>query len=459
MQSRANKTAALIIAVTASFVTPFMASSVNVALPEIARDFSLNAVTLSWIATSYILAAAAFLVPCGKLGDIYGRKKVYLIGITQFCTASILCAISISPTMLIASRVAQGAGAGMIFATNMAIITSVFPPEERGKALGIAVSAVYFGMGIGPFIGGFVTQAFGWRGVFLTVVPLVFFSIYVLTRNLKGDWAEARGTQFDIIGSIIYAGSLVSLMYGLTLTPNPIGVALVAIAILGFWGFVKLELSLNSPVFEMNLLRANKVFSLSSLAALLNYGATFSVTFLLSLYLQNIKGLSPINAGIVLAVQPTIMAILSPLAGRLSDKVEPRVVASTGMVFTAVGLLLLSFLRSHSTFTFILMCLVIMGLGFALFSSPNMNAIMGSVEKRYYGVASGTVGTMRMLGQMTSMGIATLVFALVLGDMRMAPDNHHLFMESLRLCFMVSSALCFAGITASLARGKLRPRT
>jgi predicted MFS family arabinose efflux permease len=176
--------------------------------------------------------------------------------------------------------------------------------------------------------------------------------------------------------------------------------------------FVKWERKIKSPVFEVKLFIENRTFAFSCLAALINYSATFAVTFLLSLYLQYIKGLTPQAAGIVLMAQPIIMAVFSPLSGKLSDRIEPRVIASLGMALTMLGLILLAFVGNNTVLIFIIISLMILGFGFALFSSPNMNAIMGSVDQRYYGIASGSVGSMRLLGQMLSMGIATLIFAL-----------------------------------------------
>jgi MFS family permease len=211
-----------------------------------------------------------------------------------------------------------------------------------------------------------------------------------------------------------------------------------------------------SPLLDVSLFRKNRVFALSNLAALIHYSATFAVGFLLSLYLQYIKGFTPDGAGTVLVAQPAVMALLSPFAGRLSDVIEPRVVASLGMGMTAAGLLMLTFLVPDTSLGLILAALLLLGLGFALFSSPNTNAVMGAVEKRYYGVASGILGTMRLVGQMLSMGLVMLIFALYLGKAHIRPANYHLFLAGVRTAFAVFGVLCALGVFASLARGNVR---
>jgi EmrB/QacA subfamily drug resistance transporter len=398
MDDKATKLTALIIASLGSFITPFMVSSINIALPAIGKEFRTDAVLLSWVATSYLLAAAVSLVPFGKLADIYGRKKIYIYGISLFTLMSLLSAISISVPMLIVFRIFQGAGSAMVFATGIAILTSVYPIEERGKVLGIAVAAVYTGLTCGPFFGGFLTHHFSWRSIFIINIPFGGVILVLIFSKLKGEWKGAEGQTFDLTGSIIYGTAIFAFMYGFTLLPETLSMILILTGLVGLTAFVKWETVVLSPVFEVNLFRNNRTFAFSCVAALINYGATFAVSFLLSLYLQYIKGLSPQNAGLVLVSTPVMMAIFSPLAGRLSDSVEPRLIASLGMSLTALGLMLLILLDNNTVLIYIVASLLILGFGFALFSSPNMNAIMSSVDKRFYGIASASVGTMRLLG-------------------------------------------------------------
>lgn len=452
----AVKRAALLIAALSAFLTPFMVSSINIALPAIGREFQMGAVMMSWVPTSYLLSAAMFLVPFGKLADIYGRKRIFTYGMWIFTVASLLLAFSSSALMLIFFRVVQGFGSAMIFGTGMAILTSVYPAAERGRVLGINVAAVYLGLSFGPLFGGFLTQHLGWRSIFLVNVPLGIMVIILISTRLKQEWAEAWEEKFDVMGALIYSISLAMLMYGLSLLPARAGMWLAAAGLVGAALFVRWEMKAKNPLLNMNLFFYNMPFAFSNLAALINYSATFSVTFLMSLYLQYIKGLTPQHAGLILVSQPIVMAFFSPLAGRLSDKVEPRVVASIGMAFAAGGLFLFTFLDQETHMAFIISGLILLGFGFALFSSPNTNAVMSSIEKRFYGVGSATLGTMRLIGQMLSMGIAMVIFAVHIGTARITPEYYPQFLVSMKTGYVIFSTLCFGGIFASLARGKVR---
>jgi len=456
MDDAATKRAALLIATLTSFLTPFMGASVNIALPSIGREFAIDAVLLSWVATAYLLSAAMFLVPFGRIADIHGRKRIFLYGILTFALSSLLSAIAPDALFLIFCRALQGIGSAMIFGTGVAILTSVFPVGERGKVLGINVAAVYSGLSLGPFAGGFLTQQLGWRSIFLLNVPLSLIIVAATVWKLKGEWAGAKGEKFDLSGSVIYALSLPALMYGFSLLPATSGAWLIAVGVLGLIAFTRWETGRESPVIDMNLFKGNTIFAFSSVAALINYAATFAIGFLLSLYLQYTKGFSPQQAGTILISQPVIMALCSPIAGRLSDRIEPRVVASVGMAFTMVALFLFSFLAQDTNIGFVIASLIIVGFGLALFSSPNTNAIMSSVEKRSYGVAAATVGTMRLTGQMLSMGIAMLVFAVFIGRAEITPENYPAFLKSAKTAFTIFTVVCFGGIFASLARGKMR---
>lgn len=441
---------------SSSFLTPLMISSVNVALPAVQKDFHIDAVLLAWVATSYILSAAVFLVPFGKASDIFGRRRIYIAGMTVFTISSLLSALAVTGPMLIAFRSLQGMGGSMIFATGIAIVTSVFPPGERGKAIGITVAAVYIGLSLGPFLGGVLTHVFGWRSVFGLMVPLGVVTIYLAVTRLKSEWADARGEALDVTGSFLYGAAITGIMIGLSGLPSAMSAGILCAGFMFFGMFVVWERKVESPVLNITLFTTNRAFAFSSLAALLNYSATFVITFLLSLYLQYIKGFEPSTAGLVLVAQPLTMALLSPVAGRLSDTIEPRKIASIGMAVTAVGLLGLTFLSFQTSVTYIILDLLAVGFGFALFSSPNMNAIMGSVENRFYGVASAVVGAMRMLGQMLSMGIATLVLSLTMGRAQITPELYPAFLKSVGIVFAICVVLCIFGAFISLARGTIR---
>ena len=453
--SGTEKGIVLLIAVLAGFLTPFDGAAVNIALPSIASEFHMDVISLTWISTAYLLAAALFLVPFGKIADIYGRKKVFLYGIGIFAAASLAMTMVPSTNLMIVIRIIQGLGSGMIFGTTVAILSSVFPPGERGKALGIYITSVYFGLSLGPFLGGVLTQYIGWRSIFFVNVPIGIACILLVSWKLKGDWTECRGERLDLAGSVIYGIAIVAVMYGLSVATEGAGFTLLAVGIMAGIIFVLYERKVAFPVLDMKLFTGNRVFAFSNLAALINYSATFAVTFLLSLDLQYTKGFSPEYAGLILIVQPAMQAIVSPIAGKLSDRMEPGRVASAGMALTALGLLLLIPLTETTPLWYLIICLIVLGAGFGLFSSPNTNAIMSSVEKRNYGVASGMVGTMRLLGQMLSMGVAMLLFAVIIGPVEITPAYYPQFMASLHVGFILFAIFCIVGIFFSLVRGKM----
>lgn len=437
-----------------SFITPFMGSSLNVALPAMAQDLSMTALTLSWVPSSFLLAAAITLVPLGRLADIYGRKKFFFCGTVIFTLASLLCFWSPTATFLILVRIIQGIGGAMIFSTGTAILVSVFPVQERGEILGINIAAVYVGLTIGPFIGGLLTEQLGWRYIFLFTSLFGLMMILSIIFMAKEERQEANGEHFDVMGSLLYAIALFAVMYGFSLLPALQAGGLIVFGVICLFFFIRQQLRIPYPLLNIHLFRDNRVFAFSNLAALINYCATFAVTFLLSLYLQHIKALTPLQAGLILIAEPAVQASFSPLAGRLSDRFEPGIIASVGMALNVLGLIPLMFIHSATSISYIVLCLMVLGLGFALFSSPNVNAIMSAVENKYYGIASATLATMRLVGQMFSMGITMLVFAVFLGD-RPLDQAGSLLLQSTQLIFFILGILCCAGIFASLARGKI----
>lgn len=443
---------ALFIALLAGFLTPFDLSAVNIALPSIGSEFSMDAIEMGWIATAYLLAAGVFLVPFGRIGDIWGRKKVFLAGLFIFTLASALLVFSTSTLMIILVRVLQGFGGAMIFGTTVAILTSVAPAEERGRVLGIYTTAVYIGLSAGPFLGGILTAWFGWRSIFFINIPVGIFAMALVLLLLKEEWADSKGEPFDLAGSLQYGLALTCVMYGFSLLPELTGFGLIltGTAILAL--FVLRELRIEYPVLDMALFTRNRVFAFSNLAALINYSATFAITFFLSLYLQYIKGFSPEHAGMLLVIQPVVQALFSPVAGWLSDRREPGKIASIGMALTAFGLVFLVLADTSTSLAELVVVLIILGAGLGIFSSPNTNAIMGAVDRKKYGVASGTLGTMRLVGQMLSMGIAMMLLAVYVGDVPITAAYFPQFLFSMKTCFLIFAVLCGAGIFFSLVR-------
>ncbi len=448
----------LVIATLSNFLMPFIASSVIVALPSIAHDLSMDARGLSWVSTAYLLTAAALLIPFGRLSDIYGRKRVFLWGIIIQCISSSAATFAASGSMLIVCRIFQGIGGAMIFGTGVTIVTSVFPPATRGSALGIVIAAVFVGQSAGPFVGGLLTTHLGWKSLFVSNVVIGALILAVTLWKLKGEWAEARGETFDLTGSAIYMAALTVAMYGLSLIPTTAGFALVFAGASGIVFFIRWERRIKTPLLEIGLFAGSRTFLFSNFATLINYSATFAVSFLVSLYLQYIRGLSPQTAGLTLVTQPFVQALLSPLAGKLSDRFEARVLAAWGMALTVAGLAFFAFMGKGTSLVLVVLNLALLGFGLALFVSPNTNIVMSSVDRKYLGVASGTLATMRLAGGMMSMGTAMIMFGLFrIGDVMITPSYHAQFLQSERTAFVVFALSCFGGIFACLQKGGTLP--
>ena len=355
-------------------------------------------------------------------------------------------------------RAIQGIGGAMIFSTGTAMLVSAYPAGDRGKMLGINIAAVYIGLTVGPFIGGLLTELWGWRYIFIFTALLGAMVIVLTTGINKEERGGAKGESFDLAGSLLYAVALFAIMYGISLLPSRMAVLLIASGLICFIFFAYRQLQIPFPLLNIRLFLDNRVFAFSNLAALINYLATFAVTFLLSLYLQHIKMLTPSQTGLVLIAEPIVQAFFSPLAGRLSDRYEPQIISSIGMALNVVGLIPLIFISNDTSIHYIVICLIILGVGFALFSSPNVNATMSSVENKFYGIASATLGTMRLVGQMLSMGITMLIFAVIIGNQTISKANNPLLLQSTQIIFIILAVICTVGISASLARGRVHEK-
>jgi EmrB/QacA subfamily drug resistance transporter len=439
----------------AHFLMPFMMSAVGIALPAIGREFSASALQLGLVETSYVLSASIFLLAMGRFGDIHGRRKIFQAGLLTFSAFGGLISQAWSIETVIILRFLQGMGGAMVMATTMAIVVSVFPPAERGKALGISIASVYAGISCGPFFGGLLVTAFGWRSIFYIVIPLGLLTYAVVRIKMHEDWAEAKGEPFDWRGALVYAPSILLLVTGVSnLNQGWWAWVLLLLANIGLALFINLESRTDYPLLNIRLLRENRVFALSNLAALFNYAATFGVTFFLSLYLQYVKGMSPYHAGSLLIVQPIVQTIFSPLCGRLSDRFPAALIATSGMTLCAIGLALAASLSATSPLLLVFFLLILLGAGFALFSSPNVSMIMGSVAPRYLGIASGLNSTMRTMGMMTSMMIITLIFSMLMHGQPVTLETQPAFLSSMRLALLVFCGLCVIGIGCSIGRVK-----
>ncbi len=450
-----NKRHILIVTVLTSFAGPLMLSAVTVALPTMATELSLNAVQLAWISQSFGLASAVFTIPFGRLADILGRKKIFTTGLITTTISTLLAAFSISFLMLISLRVIQGIGMAMMYSTGVALLTSAYPLPERGKVLGINLAAVYLGISLGPTIGGVLTQNLGWRSIFFMSLALQLPALLLLFAKIKGEWAEAKGEKFDITGSALFSVMLFCILYGFSSLPATQGIWIMVLGIIGLVAFIVWELRVESPLLDIRVLARNRLFAVSNLAQFIYYMAIFAIPFILSLYLQYIRGFTPQNAGFVLLSQAIMQAAFSPLAGRISDKIQPRIMVSGGLIIVLVGLLLLFRTLENPALLFLIISLILLGIGHAFVISPNTNAIMSSVERKHFGVASAVESVTRNIGTTFGMAIVMLLFSLYMGTAQITPEYYAAFVESIRMALVIFCVLGFCCIFISAARGKL----
>ncbi len=445
----------LLVVAMGSFLIPFMGSSVTIALPLIQNDLTVNIILLGWIPTVFVLANAAFILPFGRLGDIIGRKRIFTYGVFIYTVASFLAAFSWSGILLIIFSFVQGIGCSLMFATGVALLSSVYQSEHRGEALGIYVTAVYIGLFLGPILGGFLAQNFGWRSIFIFNVPFGILIFSLIRLRLPGEWKGSEGERFEIIGSIIYTLSVIAVMYGFSTLNNDLGIFVLFAGVLGVLIFILNEKKSINPILRLNIFKS-RISSLSALALLLINIATTAMWALLSLYFQDILGLGPQITALIISVQPLMVALLSTPAGRFSDRFDNRIFSVVGMVVTTIGLIILSQLNISTSLWIPIVGLILVGTGLGLFSSPTTNTFIGSVSGRDYGVASAIVSTMIYMGQTLSLGIMIYIFSIYLGNVQINPSNFSVFLLSLKTAFTVFAVVSSLGIIVSILIGKKR---
>jgi len=445
----------LLVVAMGSFLIPFMGSSVTIALPLIQNDLTVNIILLGWIPTVFVLANAAFILPFGRLGDIIGRKRIFTYGVFIYTVASFLAAFSWSGILLIIFSFVQGIGCSLMFATGVALLSSVYQSEHRGEALGIYVTAVYIGLFLGPILGGFLAQNFGWRSIFIFNVPFGILIFSLIRLRLPGEWKGSEGERFEIIGSIIYTLSVIAVMYGFSTLNNDLGIFVLFAGVLGVLIFILNEKKSINPILRLNIFKS-RISSLSALALLLINIATTAMWALLSLYFQDILGLGPQITALIISVQPLMVALLSTPAGRFSDRFDNRIFSVVGMVVTTIGLIIISQLNISTSLWIPIVGLILVGTGLGLFSSPTTNTFIGSVSGRDYGVASAIVSTMIYMGQTLSLGIMIYIFSIYLGNVQINPSNFSVFLLSLKTAFTVFAVVSSLGIIVSILIGKKR---
>lgn len=452
-------------------MTPFDTGAVNLAIPFIGSDLGGELVLLSWVSVAYLLSLTTFLLVFGRLGDMKGRRPLYVIGTLTFTLFSILSSLSGSIYQLIVTRLGQGIGASMMSGNSVALVTSAFSSSERGKAVGIITGATYAGLSAGPVLGGFLISNLGWRSIFYANVPIGLASASLCYLKTSETFHAERKVRLDFLGAFALMMSLSSVLASVSFSQMALAAReytfyLSSLGALSFLFFIIVESRVASqPLVDVRLFTENRMFALSNLTALLNYLASYGVGFLLSLYLQTVLGLDPRYAGLIMLSQPLLMAVVSPFSGHLSDRIEPRFLSSLGLGIMSLAIFSLSSITNDTKTIAIVLMLVALGFGYGLFSSPNTSAVMGSVPAESLGIGAGTLATMRFFGQSLSLALVTFVLTsavsadiLVVGKGQLnIPLEEFLF--GLRTALQLCAAISGIAVVVSISRGRNRPKT
>ena len=443
-----KKNLILVICTVLSFFTVFAVNAVTIVIPSIASEYHMSNIIQNWVTIIFLLVVAVLSVPAGQISGKYGLKKVTIVSVILFIIISIANVLVTSQEQFLACRLILGISLAFINVTSMAMIVSAFPPEERGTALGINITGVYIGLSLSPVLGGILNYNLGWRSVVLFGVPFLFVILVLLLTRISDEWITFKGIPIDIKGSISYGVGMALFMYGFTILNTQQGIILtvLGIAILVVFGII--ELRQNHPVFDIRFFKNHKFLS-ANFASLCAYLATYAVTTILNYHLQYIKGLDSQTAGIILLAAPLCQVVLAPIAGRLSDKFVPQILAAMGMALGTISLFLFSSLNAQTPMLYLIISMIVYGIGFGLFSPPNTNVIMGSVPPKDTSIASASVATMRTVGQAMSMGILTLVFAFVMGDVPIIEQFYPLLTQSCQITCIICVVLCVLSVFAS----------
>ena len=450
----------LIAAMVTSFMTTFMSSALNLSIPALESYFGVSAAAIGWVVSAYTISVAAMSLPFGKIADVTDRRKVFLTGIAGFCILSFLSIFSPHIGVLIALRAMAGACGAMIFATNNALLITSYPHEVQGKMIGYSTAATYIGLTAGPVVGGILNSTLGWRSIFAVSVLVSIIAFTAAFRAAVSEKKSGKITRgeipsggFDTEGTILYIAAIITSLYGMSrLGSGAIPAILLVAGIICFVLFFMHESRTASPIMRVSMFTRSRTFTFSNLAALLKYGATFAISYTVSIFLQVILGMPSGKAGLLLITMPAIQALFSPLMGSLSDKIRPSLLASAGMGLCAVTLILFSRLDQDTSIAYIMCSLCLTGLGFALFSSPNTNAILSCVDKSDYSVANSIVATMRTYGQSSGMAILSVITAAVLGSASLESSPAEDIIHMMNISFLVFAVLCLIGLFFSLAR-------
>ncbi len=443
------ETYVVFISFITSFFAVFLSNGIIIGVPAIASEFTMNNVIQNWVPTIFFLVVAVFTVPAGQISGKFGVKKSLLSGIIVFLIGSIGACLSFSTESFLLFRIIQGVGVAFLNVSAMAMVVSAVKPQNRGKSLGFTVTGVYLATSLSPVICGFLVHNLGWRSMFYFVIPFLVLCIILMIFKIPQEWKTYQDDKIDKVGSLIYALGILAFIYGFTTLITTNGKILTVIGIILLIIFGAYELKQKSPVFNMNLFK-NKKFTSSNIAALCSYLAIMVVTTILNYHFQYVRGWDAQMSGLILIITPIIMAIMAPNSGKLSDKVHPQKLAAAGMAIAAIALAILTFLTNSTPIYIVVLAMILQGIGMGLFSSPNMNAIMSSVPPKDAPTASASQATMRTIGQTMSLGLLTLVFAWIMGNLELSPQYSEMIIQSSQIICGICTVACTLAIFASL---------
>ena len=445
-----------------TFMTALDTSVANIVLPVIGQTFNKTITSVEWVVTIYLLVLSGLLLSFGRLGDMRGHKIIYLSGFGIFILGSLLAGIAPNIGLLIAFRGLQALGAAMLAANSPAILTKSFPPQQRGQALGLQATMTYLGLTVGPSLGGWLANLYGWRVVFYINVPVGLVFLWLGSHFIPSDNVRQTVEKFDLPGAITFMLGLGALLLGLNKGEDWGWTSLLTLLLLFCAGmflsaFFYIEKHSENPMLDLTLFK-KLPFSLSTASAVFNYIGVYSSIFLMPYYLIQGRGFTPAQAGLILTAQPLIMAVVAPISGTLSDKIGTRLPTVIGMIILSTGLFLLSRLDAQSEIRTIMLSLAVIGLGTGIFISPNNSALMGSAPKSRQGIAAGILATARNFGMVLGVGIAGAIFTTTLAHGStglIAPGGSNeteTVFRALQLSFMTAALIAFLGVITSLVR-------
>ena len=432
-----------------SFFAVFLSAGIVLGVPSIASEFGMNNIVQNWIITIALLVVAVFTLPAGQISGKFGVKKSLVVGVLIFLLASIGACLSFSTESFLFFRVMQGIGGAFSNVASMAMVVQAIKPQNRGKALGFTVTGVYLAGSLSPVICGFLVYNLGWRSMFYFVVPFFVVCIALMIWKIPGDWKTYEDDKIDSIGYLIYGIGILLFIYGFTSLMNMTGKICAVIGFIMLIVFGYYETRVNTPAFNMSLFK-NMKFTSSNIAALCSYLAIAAITTILNYHFQYVRGWNAQMSGLILIITPIIMAVMAPNAGKLSDRIHPQKLAAIGMSIATVTLVILMFLDANTPIYLIVIAMVLQGIGMGLFTSPNTNAIMSSVPPKETPNASAAQSAMRTIGQTMSLGLLTLIFAWVMGSLKLSSQYAGMIVQASQLICLICTIICIIAIFASL---------